>query len=564
MEKISKFKQEIARVFDDNLETVQWKNWVDYSILGLIGISTLAIFLSTYDFIAQRYSLFLYIIDYTTIIIFTIEVSLRIWCADLLDDKYKGFWGRIRYCFSFYGFIDIVSTYSFYVALIFPIPYMMFKVLRVARLIRVFRYIKAFNVLSRAIASKKSEMIVSLQFLCIITLMLSFILYFVEHEAQPGVYTNGWTSVLWAFMQYIGDPGGFADTPPITLVGRIIASVIGVLGIAIFAVPAGLIGSAFSEVMESDQYEEDCKKWVENLLKSFERQLDRTTGFQISPRYVTLQEIQARMNMKEGDILDAIRTDNHFRLINLACTQPVDSHPVDKLAIEYAPLNTPYGCMIDRGSKITITSFSNTVDPIGGWWSYYLAKIGGFNYISKELGSTRPYHSFYTVKEKYYPNQDIFMSDINQLLDNEDKWVINILPASGSLEPEYPEQFHFSYGAKKGDTSYTDPNITLNDIATFDNIYSNVKNLLNNKYELEAEKQIRHNNASPAYYVRHLDKKVNAITIRIAWSVLCWDTRAIQICQDLATIINTNINNCTNPEIEEMKLKDFAYEGYKN
>jgi hypothetical protein len=45
------------------------------------------------------------------------------------------------------------------------------------------------------------------------------------------------------------EPGGFADTPPITLTGRLIATVIGILGIAIFAVPAGLIGSAFTEVM---------------------------------------------------------------------------------------------------------------------------------------------------------------------------------------------------------------------------------------------------------------------------------------------------------------------------
>lgn len=39
---------------------------------------------------------------------------------------------------------------------------------------------------------------------------------------------------------------------------------------------------------------------------------------------------------------------------------------------------------------------SNTVDPIMGWWAYYVALIGGFNYISKELGQTRPYQSFYT------------------------------------------------------------------------------------------------------------------------------------------------------------------------
>ena len=97
---------------------------------------------------------------------------------------------------------------------------------------------------------------------CIITLILSFILFFVEHNAQPQVYDNGWKSVVWAFAQYIGDPGGFANTPPVSFVGRLIACVIGVLGIAIFAVPAGLIGSAFTEVMDKDSKTEELKKTI--------------------------------------------------------------------------------------------------------------------------------------------------------------------------------------------------------------------------------------------------------------------------------------------------------------
>lgn len=114
MTKIQSFKQELARVFDDNLHTKQWHNYVDYAIIGLIILSTVEVFLSTYDGIVEKYGLWLKVVDYFTTFFFTIEVSLRIWCADLIDDKYKGFWGRVRYCFSFYGLIDILSTYPFY------------------------------------------------------------------------------------------------------------------------------------------------------------------------------------------------------------------------------------------------------------------------------------------------------------------------------------------------------------------------------------------------------------------------------------------------------------------
>lgn len=563
MDKLKNFKLQLARVFDDDLRTEQWQNWVDYAIMALIGLSTLGIFLSTYDGIVEKYGLWLEIVDYFTLAVFTVEVTLRIWCADLIDDKYKGVWGRVRYCFSFYGLMDILSTYTFYVALVFPIPYMTFKVLRVARLFRVFRYIKAFNVLSRAFSSKKDEMWVSLQFLTIVTLMLSFILYFVEHEAQPEVYNSGWTSVLWAFAQYIGDPGGFADTPPVTFWGRVIACIIGVLGIAIFAVPAGLIGSAFSDVMAEDQHTEDCKEWAEKLHLAFERKLDRPTGYQIAPKYVSIVDAQARLGLKEDEILDAVASDNRFRLINLAATQPAEMHPHDKLAVEHYMLNTPYGRCIDRGSRVTIFVPSGLIDPIVGWWGYYLAKIGGFNFVCRELGELRPYVSFYQYKpDNLAENQQECMDDLNRLLDSEDKWVFAPIAASGANEPEYPTQFHFGYGAKKGDDTYTDPNITLNDTRSFEAMYQAFAKVMEEKYDLKSDKQRYHNNSISTLYCRHLARKVNAVTIRIAWSVSCWDMRSMQITQEMANAINSEILHTEYKTPADLKIKDIAYDGY--
>ena len=564
MTKIQTFKQELARVFDDNLHTKQWHNYVDYAIIGLIILSTVEVFLSTYDGIVEKYGLWLKVVDYFTTAFFTIEVSLRIWCADFIDDKYKGFWGRVRYCFSFYGLIDILSTYPFYLHFFMPVPYVALKALRIARLMRVFRYLKAFNVLSRAMRAKKDEMWVSVQFLTIVTLILSFVLFFVEHEAQPEVYNNGWTSVLWAFAQYIGDPGGFADTPPITVTGRVIACIIGVLGIAIFAVPAGLIGSAFSEVMEKDERKEKSEGWAERLHLAFERKLDRPTGFQIVPRYVSIVEIQARLGLKEDEILDAVAVSDKFRLINLSSTATPEERVTDLLAVEHFPVNTVYGQCIDRHSKVTIFSPSNIVDPIIGWWAYYLAKIGGFNYVSREVGETRPYNSFYLYKNDNTTGREECMADLNRLLDSEDKWVFSVLAASGGSEPAYPTQFHFTYGAKKGDETYDDPNITLNDIPAFDALYKEFATLLETDYSLSADRQRYHTNANAAYFARHLEHKVNAVALRVAWSVTVRDARAIQIAQSLAQSINRNINHTDNPVDPELKIKAIGYEGYNN
>ena len=436
---VREFKKRLARIFDNDLRTRQWENYPDYVIIGLIVISTLSVFISTFK-ISPFWESVLSVIDIVTVIAFTIEVTLRIWSADELNEKYKGFWGRVRYCLTLYGLIDILSTYTFYVSLFLPLPYSVLKSLRVVRLLRVFRYMHSFRLLQQALSSKAKEMWVSLQFLVIITLMLSFVLFFYENNAQPDVYDNGLRSVLWAFAQYIGDPGGFADTPPITFAGRMIACVIGLLGIAIFAVPAGLVGAGFSEAMENEKKDNEIAKNTKKLHLAFERKQDRPTGFQIVPQHISICDIQAKMGMKVDDILDAVEASDNFRLINLAVTQTIDEHPQDKLAIEHFYINRPYGCCIDRGSRITIVSPSSLIDPCIGNFSYYLALIGGFNYISREVGELRPYRSYYSFADRYNheENLPLYMEDLEQLTSRE------VLKTDDIHPPKTGISVHFS------------------------------------------------------------------------------------------------------------------------
>ena len=88
MKKTSHFKQRLARVFDDDLNTSQWHNYVDYFIIGLILLSTVQVFVSTFA-LPPVWEHIMHWIDVVTLIIFTIEVSLRIWVADIINAKYK-------------------------------------------------------------------------------------------------------------------------------------------------------------------------------------------------------------------------------------------------------------------------------------------------------------------------------------------------------------------------------------------------------------------------------------------------------------------------------------------
>ena len=445
----------------------------------------------------------------------------------------------------------------------------MLKVLRVARLLRAFRYMRSFRLLQQAISSKSKEMFISLQFLVIVTLILSFVLFFYEHAAQPEVYDNGITSVVWAFAQYIGDPGGFANTPPVTLVGRIIACIIGLLGIALFAVPAGLIGAGFSEAMGKELHKEITDKNIKKLHKAFERKLDRPSGFQIVPPVLSLIDIQARMGMKVDDIIDAVENSDRFRLANTAVMQTVDEHPQDRLVVEHFAVNRPYGCCIDRGSKVTIVSPSNIADPVIGHFSYYLAKIGGFNFVSREFGEIRPYRSFYKFDdESTVEGLAEYMADLNHLTSREDSWVITMLASCGGNEPSYPAKIEFTAGGEKGNESLEQEGLTVKDMARFKALIDDTEMRLKSEFELESAFQRYHGIGLNGHklYTRKLANaaNINSFAILVAWSVSFWDARRTAVAKCLAELIAKNIEGRKELNLSaELKRKDCGYDDYK-
>ena len=563
MERIKQFKHQLGRVFDTNLDTKQWGNYVDYTIVGLIVLSTLSVFISTFD-ISEGCERVLHVIDIVTVIIFTIEVSLRIWTADVLSPKYKGFWGRVRYCLTFYGMIDILSTYTFYLAFVFPLPYQVLKSLRVVRVLRIFRYMRSFRLLQQAITSKSKEILISLQVLLVVTLMLSFVLFFYEHEAQPETFDNGMTSVLWAFAQYIGDPGQFAETPPVTPVGQVVAFAVGILGIALFAIPAGLVGAGFSETLEEEAHKETIRKNKEKLHRAFERKLDRPTGFQIVPQHLSICDLQARIGLKVGDILDVVDEAYDFRLINLATTQTIDERPQDKLAVEHFIVNKPYGYYIDRGSKVTIISPSSLADAAIGNFSYYLAMIGGFNYISRELGEMRPYKSYYSFDNRQVePNLAQYMEDLEELTSRPGSWTLTPLVASGANEPSYPTIFHFSAGGAKGDESFTGDNLIVQDMEAYQAFYQDLTAELEQRFAMNSDHQRYHNLSSPRLFARHFSEERgsrNNIVLRIAWSACLWDSRRIAIAKTIADSLNRHFESDIDKEYSpELKIKRSGY-----
>ena len=373
----------------------------------------------------------------------------------------------------------------------------------------------------------------SLQFLIIVTLMLSFVLFFYEHNAQPEVYNNGFKSVIWAFVQYIGDPGGFADTPPITLVGKLVASVIGVLGIAIFAVPAGLVGAGFSEAMDDEKLNKKIQKNINSVVHSFKFEKDQQhTNLFVVPRYKEVNTVITRKFIPYEDILEAVRESDCLHLYDMVNAMNAADHPDSKLVLINYKKNTPYGCCIDRGSKVTIVSTSGNTEPATGWLAYHIAKLGGFNYVAKEIETDldNPTSYYNIPANTKCPNLKLFLDDISRLSARPDSWVISILGATGLRNR--PTQFHFCYNSNKHDDSYNDPASLVKDYATFDALYNGVENMLAEKYDYRCDKNEWYaiGNANFGHHI----VAGNVFTLRVECFVWMFDNRYMSVTKDLA------------------------------
>ena len=159
-------------------------------IVGLILISAVQVVLESHPGTSEM-GHWLEAINWTCTLVFTIELALRIWTADLLEERFQGFSGRIRFLLTPYAIIDVVAILPAALSLAVPgSAWATLKVLRILRLLKLARFLKSFNFIISATRKKKSELSISMQILLLLTFILSVLLHKVESAAQPDDFSS--------------------------------------------------------------------------------------------------------------------------------------------------------------------------------------------------------------------------------------------------------------------------------------------------------------------------------------------------------------------------------------
>jgi voltage-gated potassium channel len=223
----------------------------DWFIMTLISLNVIAVALATVQSLSSQYSEFFRLFEIASVIIFTIEYILRFWSCTI-NEKFKHpVFGRIRYLITPFAIVDLLAILPFYLPRLIPIDLRFLRALRLIRLFRALkmaRYNTALSTLKNVIVKKREELIVTVFTVFIFLILLSSAVYLVENPVQPEVFPDIPTAMWWGVVTMT--TVGYGDIYPITVLGRIFAAIVSILGVGLFALPAGFLASGFSEEIQ--------------------------------------------------------------------------------------------------------------------------------------------------------------------------------------------------------------------------------------------------------------------------------------------------------------------------
>ena len=262
--KIQKRTYEIVEAADEG--DIQSKIF-DITIMALVVLNVICMIIETVPEIRESYGKLLNRLELISVIIFTIEYILRLWSCGI-SAKYAGIKGRMKHALTPMAIIDLLAIMPFYLRFI----KVDLRVIRILRLFRIFRiaklgrYNKGIKLLKGVLSDKKEELCLTMIIMFFMLIISSSIMYFVEHEAQPEGFSSIPASMWWGVCTLT--TVGYGDLYPITIMGKFMASIMSILGIGMFALPAGILAGGFESALTAEKEEKRAKE-IEEKEKPF-------------------------------------------------------------------------------------------------------------------------------------------------------------------------------------------------------------------------------------------------------------------------------------------------------
>ena len=226
--------------------------YIDNFIVFWIALSITCVVFETVESVRALFASEFMVIDVIAFTIFTIEYIARVYSAPE-NPKYRHRMARWAHIRSGPAIIDLLAILPFVLESLFSqhLDLRFLRVFRLVRMLKLTRYTSALETLYKVVQREWQVIFASVFVMMLLVVLTASLGFLLEHEAQPDKFENIPQSIYWAIITLASV--GYGDISPITPMGRALTVVLALVGIGIFAIPAGLLASAFIDQLRIDR-----------------------------------------------------------------------------------------------------------------------------------------------------------------------------------------------------------------------------------------------------------------------------------------------------------------------
>lgn len=221
----------------------------EFFLVIIIILNIVVIIMDSVHDVHDDYTALFYWFEVFSVLFFTIEYLARVYSIVEKPGFKRPISGRVKFMATPMAIIDLLAFLPFYFTFLpFDLRFLrIFRLFGLFRMFKIARYMRALDIFKKVIADRREQLVLSIMFILFMLVIISSIMYYVERESQPEAFSSIPATMWWGVSTLT--TVGYGDIVPTTTLGKILGGLFAIVGVGLFALPAGILSSGFYEMI---------------------------------------------------------------------------------------------------------------------------------------------------------------------------------------------------------------------------------------------------------------------------------------------------------------------------